>query len=222
MGESIRITFKRKFLAGLVITVPVVFTILLLFNLFKFVDGILSPFFDAFLNRHIAGLGFIAAIGIVFLIGIISTNVFGKKILGALERIFLHIPVFKSIYTAIKQLVDAFSPENNTSFKKFVIAEYPRPGAYAFGFLTKECVVRSEGRDACMKAVYIPTNNLYLGEVVLLNDSSIIYTDIPIEEGIRIILSGGIAAPSKITESEDPGVPLGEKDFPGSRKELSK
>jgi len=203
MDESIRITFKRKFLAGLIVTVPVVFTVLVLAGLFKFVDGILSPFFDFLLGVHIAGLGFITAIGIVFLIGIISTNVFGKKLLDLLDRIFLHIPVFKSIYTAIKQLVDAFSPESNSAFKRFVIVEYPRAGAYAFGFMTKECAIQSEGRDVCLKAVYIPTNNLYLGDIVLFHDHDIIYTDIQIEEGIRIILSGGIAAPSIITESRD-------------------
>jgi uncharacterized membrane protein len=203
MDESIRVTFKRKFLAGLIVTVPVVFTVLVLAGLFKFVDGILSPFFDFILGMHIAGLGFITAIGIVFLIGIISTNVFGKKLLDLMEKIFLHIPVFKSIYTAIKQLVDAFSPESNSAFKRFVIAEYPRTGVYAFGFMTKECAIQSDGRNLCLKAVYIPTNNLYLGDIVLLDDQSIIYTDIPIEEGIRIILSGGIAAPSLITETLD-------------------
>ena len=201
MNESVRITFKRKFLAGLIITVPVVFTVLVLAGLFKFVDGILSPFFDILLDRHIAGLGFITAIGIVFLIGIISTNVFGKKLLDLIEKIFLNIPVFKSIYTAIKQLVDAFSPENNSAFKQFVIVEYPRTGVYAFGFMTKECTIQSDGQDLCLKAVYIPTNNLYLGDIVLLDDGSITYTDIPIEDGIRIILSGGIAAPSIITKS---------------------
>jgi uncharacterized membrane protein len=203
MEESVRITFKRKFLAGLIITVPVVFTVLVLVGLFKFVDGILSPFFDILLDRHIAGLGFITAIGIVFLIGIVSTNVFGKKMLDLMERIFLNIPVFKSIYTAIKQLVDAFSPESSSAFKRFVIVEYPRLGAYAFGFLTKECAIQSDadGQEVCMKAVYIPTNNLYLGDIVLLDDRSIIYTDIEIEEGIRIILSGGIAAPSIIAAS---------------------
>ncbi|MGD0282789.1 MAG: DUF502 domain-containing protein [Dissulfurispiraceae bacterium] len=201
MDESIRITFKRKFLAGLIVTVPVVFTVLVLVGLFKFVDGILSPFFDFVLGIHIAGLGFITAIGIVFLIGIISTNVFGKKLLDLVEKIFLNIPVFKSIYTAIKQLVDAFSPESNSAFKRFVIVEYPRPGAYAFGFMTKECTIQSDGRYICLKAVYIPTNNLYLGDIVLFNEQDIIYTDIQIEDGIRIILSGGIAAPSIITES---------------------
>lgn len=199
--ESIHITFKRKFLAGLFITIPVAITIFVFVGLFRFVDGILAPFFDMFLDKHIAGLGFVSAVVIVFFIGIISTNMFGKKILGYVEKVFLNIPVFKSVYTSIKQLVDAFSPESKSSFKKFVIAEYPRAGAYAFGFLTKECMIRSHETDTHLKAVYIPTNNLYLGEIVLLDEKSLIYTDISIEEGIRIILSGGIAAPSRIIES---------------------
>jgi uncharacterized membrane protein len=201
MFDPIRITFKRKFLAGLIITVPVTLTFVVIASLFKFIDGILGQFFDLFLGIHIAGLGFITAVSIIFLVGIISTNVFGKRVLGLVEKIFLNIPVFKSIYTAIKQLVDAFSPEGQGAFKKFVIIEYPRSGCYAFGFLTNECRVRTRGSESCLKAVYIPTNNLYLGDIALLDDKSITYTDIPIEEGIRIILSGGIVTPELITES---------------------
>jgi len=203
MFEPIRITFKRKFLAGLVITVPVILTLVVVATLFKFIDGILGQFFDIFLGRHIAGLGFITAVGIIFLVGIISTNVFGKRVLGLLEKLLLNIPVFNSIYTALKQLVDAFSPESKGSFKKFVIIEYPRAGCYAFGFLTKECTVRSDKRETCLKTVYIPTNNLYLGEIVLLDDNSIIYTNIPIDEGIRIVLSGGTATPALIFEAKE-------------------
>ncbi len=203
MFDPIRITFKRKFLAGLVITVPVTLTIVVVASLFKFIDGILGQFFDLFLGRHIAGLGFITAVGIIFLVGIISTNVFGKRVLGLVEKLFLNIPVFNSIYTALKQLVDAFSPESKGSFKKFVIIEYPRSGCYAFGFLTKECTVRSDKRETRLKTIYIPTNNLYLGEIVLLDDNSIIYTNIPIEEGIRIVLSGGTATPTLIFEAKE-------------------
>jgi uncharacterized membrane protein len=203
MFEPIRITFKRKFLAGLVITVPVTLTVVVVASLFKFIDGILGQFFDLFLGRHIAGLGFITAVAIIFLVGIISTNVFGKRVLGLVEKLFLNIPVFSIIYTALKQLVDAFSPESNGSFKKFVIIEYPRSGCYAFGFLTKECTVRSDKQETRLKTVYIPTNNLYLGEIVLLDDNSIIYTNIPIEEGIRIVLSGGTATPTYIYEAKE-------------------
>ena len=199
MFDPIRITFKRKFLAGLVITVPVTLTIVVIASLFKFIDGILGQFFDMFLGIHIAGLGFLTAVGIIFLVGIISTNVFGKRVLNLVEYIFLNIPVFKSVYTSLKQLIDAFSPDSKGSFSQFVIAEYPRSGCYAFGFLTKECTVRNEKKeDLKLKAVYIPTNNLYMGELVLFDDRSIIFTNIPIVEGIRIVLSGGLATPSLI------------------------
>jgi uncharacterized membrane protein len=181
----------------------VTLTLVVVASLFKFIDGILGQFFDLFLGRHIAGLGFITAVGIIFLVGLISTNVFGKRVLGLFEKLFLNIPVFNSIYTALKQLVDAFSPESNGSFKKFVIIEYPRSGCYAFGFLTKECTVRSDKQETRLKTVYIPTNNLYLGEIVLLDDNSIIYTNIPIEEGIRIVLSGGTATPTFINEAKE-------------------
>jgi len=103
----------------------------------------------------------------------------------------------------VKQLVDAFSPESKAvSFKRFVVVEYPRPGVYSFGFLTKECVIKTEkdGRETCLKAVYIPTNLVYFGDICLFREENVFHTDITIEEGLRIILSGGIATPPKITE----------------------
>ena len=203
MKLSIRATFKRRFLAGLLISIPAIITFLVISWFFKFVDGLLQPVYYNLLGRHVPGLGFISAVVLIFVVGIVSTNVFGRKIIGYLEMIILKLPVFKGIYTAVKQLVDAFSPESTgSSFKKFVVVEYPRAGVFAFGFLTKECVVKAEidGRETCLKAVYIPTNNLYLGEIALFRDGSVVYTDIPIDEGIKIILSGGIATPSRISE----------------------
>jgi uncharacterized membrane protein len=200
---SIRSAAKRKFLAGLVILIPVILTVSAIVWFFRFVDGFLGPLFDSILGYHTAGLGFVSAVVIVFVVGLVSTNVFGKKVIGFVERLFLRIPVLKGFYTAVKQLVDAFSPENKSSFKEFVVVEYPRRGSFAFGFLTKECTIKS-GKDGCesfLRAVYIPTNNLYLGEIVLFKEEEVFYTNIPIEEGIKIILSGGIAAPSKIVEA---------------------
>jgi len=199
MEPSIRLTFKRKFIAGLIVTIPVAISIFVLIQLFKLVDGLLGPIYDYIFGRHIAGLGFITALIIVFLVGVISTNVFGKKLLDQIEKLlFLKIPVFKSLYSSLKQLIDAFSPENKTSFQKFVIVEYPRKGSFVFGFQTKECMLKENDTEKKLIAVYIPTNNLYLGEVVLFDEESLIHTNIPIQEGIKIILSGGIAAPKII------------------------
>ena len=204
-ATSIRVTFKRKFIAGLFISIPAIITILAIAWFFRFVDGLLEPIYFRILGYHTPGLGFVSAVVLVFIVGIVSTNVFGKKIILFFERIFLNIPVFKGFYTAVKQLVDAFSPESKTSsFKKVVIIEYPRQGVFAFGFLTKESTVMADrnGKESNLRAVYVPTNNLYLGEIVLVREGDVYYTDIPVDEGMKIILSGGIAAPQRIGESQ--------------------
>lgn len=201
----LRTILKRKFLAGLVVLIPVVLTIKVIVWFFRFVDDQLGFMFDKVLGYHVSGLGFISAIAIVVLVGIVSTNVIGKRMIGVMDTFLLKVPIFKGIYTGLKQLANAFSPENTSSFKKFVIVEYPRQGAFAFGFLTKECSVKSEknGMETCFRAVYIPTNNLYLGEVILFRGEDVFYTNIPIEEGIKIILSGGIATPPKIVGEKE-------------------
>lgn len=203
MSNSLYNIFKKKFLAGLIIIIPVFITIFVIVTFFKFIDGILSPILKLFIKEEIIpGVGFLLAFIIIFLVGLLSTNIFGRKTVNLIEKIFLNIPVFKNIYTAIKQLLNAFSPENAGSFKKFVIVEYPRKEVYAFGFLTKECIVSAREHSVLLKTVYVPTNNLYLGEVILINDKDIIYTDISIEDGIKIMLSGGIASPPEIIESK--------------------
>ena len=203
MKLSIRATFKRRFLAGLLISIPAIITFLVIWWFFKLVDGLLEPFYYEMLGYHVPGLGFISTIVLIFIVGIISTNVFGRRIIESFEHIILKIPVLKGIYTAVKQLVDAFSPESKvSSFKHFVIVEYPRPSVYAYGFLTKECIMKTErdGMEIGLKAVYIPTNLIYFGEIALFRDEHIFFTDISIEDGIKIILSGGIATPAKISE----------------------
>lgn len=206
MGTSIRVTFKRKFFAGLFVLIPALITFLVISWFFRFVDSFLEPFFFRILGYHFPGIGFISAIIIIFLVGIISTNVFGKRIIDYFELLLLKIPLLKGIYISVKQLVAAFSPESKaSSFNKFIIVEYPRPGVYSYGFLTKDCVIKIEkdGSESCLRAVYIPTNLIYFGDIVLFPDEYIFFTDIPIDEGIKIILSGGIATPSKISEVKE-------------------
>jgi len=199
---SIKSASKKNFLTGLIVLIPVIITIVVITWLFNLIDGIMAPIYDKILGRHIAGLGFISTIIVIYLVGMISSNVFGKRIIGIVERLLKKIPVFKGIYTSVKHVVDAFSPEGSkTSFKRFVIVEYPRKGSYAFGFLTKEFEkTDSQGMAEALSAVYIPTNNLYLGDIVLFKKEDVFYTNIPIEEGVKIIISGGIATPKVIKE----------------------
>ena len=205
MTISIRTTLKRRFLAGIFVLIPLILTFFILWWFFVIIDDLLQPLYFKLLGYHVPGLGFVSAIVLIFIVGVVSTNVFGRKIIQYTENIILKIPVLKGLYTAIKQIVDAFSPESkSSSFKKFVIVEYPRPGVFAFGFLTGECVLKQEKNapDSCLKVVYIPTNLIYFGDIVLFRDEEVHNTNIPIDEGLRIILSGGIATPHMISEAK--------------------
>jgi len=205
MPTSIRATFKRRFFAGLFVLIPLIITFFILRWFFIFIDGLLEPLYFKILGFHVPGIGFVSAIVLIFIVGAISTNVFGKKVIKYTENIILKIPFFKGVYTSIKQIVDAFSPESkSSSFKKFVIVEYPRPGVFSFGFLTGECVFKKEKdtNESCFRVVYIPTNLIYFGDIVLFKDEEVYNTNIPIDEGLKIILSGGIATPKMISEAK--------------------
>ncbi len=198
-NEKFKKSFKTRLFTGLFITFPLILTILALKWLFVFLDGILGNVLYRVLGHEYTGLGLALAFLLVLGVGTLATTVLGRAFLNRTERVMLSLPIVKSFYSTFKQLADAFSPSNRGAFKKFVIVEYPRLGVHSFGFLTKECVIKAEGgNESCYNTVYIPTNNLYLGEIVLFRKEEVIVTDLAIDEGIKIILSAGIAAPSVI------------------------
>jgi len=195
-------TFKRKLITGLIVTFPLVLTFYVVKLLFEIIDGIFGPTLAQLFGRPVPGLGLVIALVLVFVVGAFATTVFGQKFIEWNERRLLSIPVIKSFYLTFKQLGDAFSPKNKAAFKKFVLVEYPGRGIHSFGFLTKECVIKNDrGLEECYMTVYVPTNHLYLGEIGLFRREEVIMTDLSIEDGIRIILSAGIAAPSVIKRS---------------------
>lgn len=196
--ERIKGVIKKTFFAGLVVVVPIVITILAIFWLFRFVDGFLSPVFYEILGREIPGLGFFTTIVIIFLVGLVATNVLGSRFLKFIQDVLMRLPVVKNIYPTIRQLVEAFSPASSSSFKKVVLVEYPQKGIFSLGFLTNEVSINLSSGKAQFFSVYLPTNNLYLGQVALFNAEEVIFTGFTVEEGLRIILSGGTAFPPSI------------------------
>jgi uncharacterized membrane protein len=105
--------------------------------------------------------------------------------------------VFRTIYSPVKQLVAAFSPDNKYGFKRVVMIDDPSRG-WVMGFLTREFTVVRDGRTDTMMAVYVPTNHLYLGDVLLYPRDRAIFPDLTVEEGVRIFLTGGMSLPGRI------------------------
>ena len=192
---------RRSFIAGFFVTVPVFISVTAFIWLFGIVDGLLRPLSEQVLGRDIPGLGVVfTALGVV-LVGAAATNVMGRRVVQFGERYLLKVPVFRTIYAPVKQLVVAFSPDNESGFKRVVLLE--RGQGYALGFLTKEFVAdRGTGPEALL-AVYVPTNHLYLGDIVICERSRASFPDLTVEEGIQIFLTGGMAIPSHVSRRTD-------------------
>jgi uncharacterized membrane protein len=197
--EKAKGAIKRTFFTGLVVVIPILITAFALYWLFRLLDGFLSPLIHQITGREIPGLGILTEIVIIFLVGIVATNVLGSRILNWFQTLLVRTPVVKNIYPTIKQLVEAFHPSSSSSFKKVVLVEYPKMGTFAVGFLTSEVAIKGDPRNQRLYSVYLPTNNLYLGNVALFKEEDLIVTDFTVEEGLKIVLSGGTSFPPTIS-----------------------
>jgi len=188
---------RRSFIAGFFVTVPLFITVAALIWLFNVVDGVTGPFYDRLIGRRIPGLGTLSTAAAIILVGAIATNVIGKRVLQRGEGWLLRIPVFRTIYAPVKQLVVAFSPDNEAGFKRVVMIEDAKRG-YVLGFVTREFTVERGRGPEPLLAVYVPTNHLYLGDIVICEVGRASFPDISVEDGLRIFLTGGMALPPRL------------------------
>jgi uncharacterized membrane protein len=188
---------RRSFITGFFVTVPLFVSVAAIIWIFNVVDGTMTPLYDRMLGRRIPGLGIVSTAVVLVLVGAFARNVIGRRILQRTEGWLLRIPVFRTIYSPVRQLIVAFNPDNEYGFKRVVLVEDSRKG-YAIGFLTREFTLdRGRGPEALI-AVYVPTNHLYLGDIVICERDRAMFPDISVEDGIRIFLTGGMALPPEV------------------------
>ena len=188
---------RRSFITGFFVIVPLIISVAALVWIFRVVDAATEPLAMRVLGRAEPGLGVLFTALVILAVGAVATNVFGKRLLQRTEYYLLQVPVFKTIYAPVKQLIAAFSPDNDAGFKKVVIVEDPRRGML-LGFQTKEFTLDRAGSAMPVVAVYVPTNHLYLGDVLVYPRDAVGYPDVTVEEGIRIFLTGGMALPNRL------------------------
>jgi uncharacterized membrane protein len=188
---------RRSFLTGLVVTVPLFITVVTLVWTFRFIDGVARPLSMGVLGREVPGLGVLITGAFILFVGVVATNVLGRRVLQRGEQWLLSVPLFKTVYAPVKQLVAAFSPDSESGFKKVVIVDDARRGMVV-GFLTREFTMDRGAGAESMVAVYVPTNHLYLGDVMVFSRDQVWFPDLSVEDGIRIFLTGGMALPGAI------------------------
>jgi uncharacterized membrane protein len=188
---------RRTFVTGFFVIVPLVVSVVAIIWLFQWADGLVGGLFQRWEYRPPPGLGILVTVSIVLVVGLVATNVLGRRLLQRTEQVLLHLPLFRTVYAPVKQLISAFSPDSEVGFKRVVFIEDPTRG-FILGFLTKEFTLdRGRGPEVLL-AVYVPTNHLYLGDVVLCPPERVVFPDMSVQEGIRVFLTGGMGLPDRL------------------------
>jgi uncharacterized membrane protein len=188
---------RRRFITGFFVAVPLIVSVAALVWIFQVIDGFMGPLYARWLGREVPGLGLLTTAAAVLAVGVLATNVIGKRFLQQAEEYLVKVPVFRTIYSPVKQLMEAFSPDNEHGLKRVVLVRQS-DGSFILGFLTREFTLDLGRGPEPLVAVYIPTNNLYLGDVRIFPRDAAVFPDIPVEEGVRIFLTGGMALPARV------------------------
>lgn len=204
--KKIRNNIKKRLLAGVLLFLPFGVALLVMRWLFGFVKGFLQPiikgflagiekiaFFEAipeaYINIAVVIVSILLLIFLFYLIGSLGQFLIGRKLITIGETVLMKIPFIGTLYSAIKQVIQSFS-QDSAAFKSVVIIEFPRPGFFTLAFLTGYTHDR-EGKKYCK--VFIPTTpNVTTGFFEIIPAEEVRETDISIEEGFKIIISGGI------------------------------
>jgi uncharacterized membrane protein len=209
---------KRAFLKGLAALLPTVLTVFIIVKAYQFVSrtagvwltGVVSRIWTfvwgeghaALRERAAPILGTILALIIVFLaalfVGLVLASFLGRKIWGAIERHLLNLPLIRLIYPPVKQITDFVFGEQQMSFKRVGLAEYPRKGVYSIGFVTGrgfKSLEERTGRE--MVTFFIPSSPTpFTGYSIQIPRDEIIELDLAVDEVIRYTVSGGVIVPA--------------------------
>jgi uncharacterized membrane protein len=206
-----RSRLRTLLLGGLLILAPAYLTVYVLLLLFRFMDGIFAPLIDKTLSTlfeepgiHIPGLGILLTLLVILFLGWLSTGVLGRRMIDSVEAFIRRIPVARSVYGATKGVLEALSRDQADAFKRVVLIEYPRIGTYGIGFVTGGPARWSASpHDMELVPVFVPTTpNPTSGYLLLVPPREIIECPVTVEEGIRMVVSGGILQPELILDQE--------------------
>lgn len=208
---------RRRLARGLALVLPLLITVWLLSILFNLINDNVTPWVRGIfewvgvpgLERLLAKLGIpviglVLTVAFIYLLGLLAGNLAGRRIVAMIERFILRIPLVKGIYGSARQLLDAFSMGGQKTFSKVVIIEYPRNGLWTVGFVTTETehqVGLPSGDGPRTVPVFLPTTpNPTSGWMILVPTTDLRVLDMTVEDGIKLIVSGGIVSPDDLGE----------------------
>jgi len=207
---------QQYLLTGLISIIPIYLTYWIIKNLFLFFSGpggiIVGLFLPDFINQNFEFggitllsllqkiLGFILTIASLYFLGLIISNVFGKKLYKLFESLLEKIPFVSKVYKSIKQITASLSGANSKAFQKVVLVEYPRKGLWTIAMVTGETL---DDKNEKYYNIFVPTTpNPTSGYLLFIKSTETKKLDLSVEEGLKIIVSGGMISPEKLNINE--------------------
>lgn len=189
---------RRHFLTGLLVLAPTVVTGWIVYKIFITMDNMLDPLQRRFPIIDLPGIGFIGVLLLIWVTGLLASNLIGRRIFSLGEKMMNGIPLIRRIYTAIKEISEVFLTDKKTAFRRVVLIRYPHEKSYALAFVTKEGVDyfdRLAGDE--LVNVFLPTTpNPTSGFMLMLPKRDVLTVDISVEEAMKIVISGGAFSPA--------------------------
>lgn len=187
--------WRKYFITGLLVILPLWITVYILWLLMGITGSMVSPILKmVFIGKisilTIRILSFIISLFLIWLLGLIAANIIGKKMLVGIENIIRKMPFVKDVYGSAKQLIGFFSAQK-VDFRHVVLIEFPRKGIYTIGFITSD-KSWTMGTKKLISVFYPTTPNPTTGFFLLIPEDELIYSDMKVEEAIKIIMSGGV------------------------------
>jgi uncharacterized membrane protein len=202
--HGVLLWLRNSFLTGIVVSAPIGATIWLVWSFLRWVDGRVVPLIpteynpETYLPVAVPGLGLLISVVALTFLGAITANIFGRSLIGLGERMLERVPLVSSIYGTVKQIVQTVLSQQERSFDKVVLIEYPRPGCHAVGFVSAPAqgeIAKSLGEDVV--GVFIPTApNPTSGFLIYEKTENLIYLDMPVDAGAKLIISAGLVYPN--------------------------
>ncbi|MEQ9507385.1 MAG: DUF502 domain-containing protein [Hyphomonas sp.] len=194
---------RERFVAGMLIALPIVATFIILEFLINLIDSRVVPILppalrpETYLDYAVPGFGLIILILFLTLLGAVATNFLGHYFVALTDRVLTRVPVVRSVYSVFKQIRDVF--QNNTAgqYKEVVMVQYPKEGSWAIGFVAGAAKGEISHRlEADFIGVFVPTTpNPTSGFLLYVRASEVVKLDMTVEEGAKVIFSGGLVVP---------------------------
>jgi uncharacterized membrane protein len=197
-GDRLWKKLRRQFVTGILVSIPLGATIIILVWIFNTVDNLLQPLITAIWGHTVPGVGFGVTVVLIFLVGVIASNVLGKRLIRYGEHLIGRVPIFRQLYSTIKHIVDSFSAPDKTSFLQVVLVEFPRKGMRAIGFVTKESTDKSGQK---LLNVLIPNSpNPISGFLQIVKEEEVVRTKVSVDQALQMIVSAGRMTPEGVSD----------------------